>query len=101
MSRKFHTISIEDVCATDLSSQEQQHLLDLFESAVRCLLPTPVREAHFETADFASARQRGVLGFSLHVVLQARGEPSVWQGSFTRNGQRLDVMATSADDTGC
>jgi hypothetical protein len=98
MSSRFHTISIEDFVAHEIDADAQHQLLDLFESAVRSMLPTLAREARFETSDFASAEQRDVTGFSLHLTRLGRGEQRMWQGSFTRIGQRLEVLAPDHDN---
>jgi len=45
MSSSFHAISIEDFVAHEIDTDTQHHLPDLFESAVRSMLPTLVREA--------------------------------------------------------
>ena len=97
MSSRFHTISIEDFVAHEIDADAQHQLLDLFESAVRSMLPTLAREARFETSDFASAAESGVTGFSLHLTRLGRGKQRMWQGSFTRIGQRLEVLATDHD----
>lgn len=98
MSSRFHVVTIEDFVANEIDSDAQYHLLDLFESAVRSMLPTLAREARFETSDFGTAEQRSVAGFSLHLTRLGRGEQTMWQGSFTRIGQRLEVLALSKDD---
>lgn len=98
MSSRFHAVTIEDFVANEIDADAQHELLDLFESAVRSMLPTLAREARFETSDFASAEQRDVAGFSLHLTRLGRGKQTMWQGSFTRIGQRLEVLALSKDD---
>ncbi len=45
----------------------QDHLLDLFESAMKSVTTTLVREAKFDTTDFTTAKQRGCEGFTLLV----------------------------------
>ena len=98
MSSRFHIVTIEDFVANEIDADVQHHLLDLFESAVRAMLPTLAREARFETSDFASAAECSVTGFSLRLTRLGRGEQTMWQGSFTRIGQRLEVLALSKDD---
>lgn len=98
MSSRFHAVTIEDFVANEIDADAQYHLLDLFEAAVRSMLPTLACEARFETSDFASAEQRDVTGFSLRLTRLGRGEQTMWQGSFTRIGRRLEVLATDHDD---
>jgi hypothetical protein len=98
MSSRFHAVTIEDFVANEIEADAQHELLDLFESAVRSMLPTLAREARFETSDFGTAEQRGVTGFSLHLTRLGRGEQTMWQGTFTRIGQRMEVVAMSKDD---
>jgi len=98
MSSRFHVVTIEDFVANEIDADAQHELLDLFETAVRAMRPTLAREARFETSDFASAAPPGVTGFSLHLARLGRGDQTLWQGTFTRIGQRLEVLAMSKDD---
>jgi hypothetical protein len=53
---------------------------------------TLVREARFDTTDFATSRQRGCEGFAM-LISRARADSSdFWFGAFQRGDQRLDVV---------
>jgi hypothetical protein len=100
MSSRFHVVPIEDFVVHEIDPDAQHHLLDLFDSAVRSTLPTLAREARFETSDFASAEQRDVAGFSLHLTRLGRGEQTMWQGTFTRIVQRGHCADCRERETG-
>jgi hypothetical protein len=73
MSNRFKKAVIDDVTARNINANLQDHLLDLFESAMKSVATTLVREAKFDTTDFATAKQRGCEGFTL-LVSRARAE---------------------------
>lgn len=54
-------------------------------------LSTLVREAKFDTSDFATAKERGCEGSALHVSRARADSRNEWFGAFTRGEQRLDV----------
>jgi hypothetical protein len=86
MSNRYKKAIIDDVVPHNIDAALQDNLLELFESAMKTVATTLVREARFETTDFASAKARGCEGFTL-LVSRAR-----WSGTFQRGDERLDVM---------
>lgn len=92
MSHRFKKIIIDDVTSRNIDTKLQEHLLDLFESAVQSVAPTLVREAKFDTTEFATAKARGCQGFTL-LVSRARADSSNgWFGAIQRGDERLDVI---------
>ena len=55
MSNRFKRAVIDDVTPRNIDASLQDHLLDLFESAMKSVATTLVREAKFDTTDFATA----------------------------------------------
>ena len=64
MSNRFKNAVIDDVTSRNINASLQDHLLDLFESAMKSVATTLVREAKFDTSDFATAKVRGCEGFT-------------------------------------
>jgi hypothetical protein len=92
MSNRFKHAVIDDVTSRNIDASLQEHLLDLFESAMKSVATTLVREAKFDTTDFATAKVRGCEGFTL-LVSRARAEScDGWFGAFQRGDERLDVV---------
>ena len=56
MSNRFKHAVIDDVTSRNIDANLQDHLLDLFESAMKSVATTLVREAKFDTTDFATAK---------------------------------------------
>jgi len=93
MSNRFKKIIIDDVISTNLAPGLQEHLLDLFESALQSISTTLIREAVFDTTDFATAVRRGCTGYALR-ILRVKLESGVsWHGVFTKDAQRMEVIA--------
>ena len=91
MSNRFKTAVIDDFTARNIDATVQDHLLDLFESAMKSIATTLVREAKFNTTDFATAKVRGCEGFTLLVICARAESYDVWFGAFQRGDERLDV----------
>ena len=91
MSNRFKKAVIDDVIARNIAPAMQEHLLDLFESAMKSLAVTLVREAKFDTTDFATAKMRGCVGFTLRVIRTRGDAGDSWFGAFERGNERLDV----------
>jgi len=93
MSNRFKKVIIDDVILTNTDPGLQEHLLDLFESVLQSISTTLVREAVFDTSDFATAARRGCTGYTLR-ILRVKLESGVsWHGVFTKNSQRMEVIA--------
>lgn len=92
MSNRFKHAVIDDVTSRNIDASLQDHLLDLFESAMKSVAPTLVREAKFDTTDFATAKGRGCDGFTLLVSRTRTHFPAGWFGTFQRGYERLDVV---------
>ena len=59
MSNQFKKAIVDDVASRHIDASLQDNLLDLFESAMKSVAMTLVREAKFDTTDFATAKMRG------------------------------------------
>jgi hypothetical protein len=92
MSNRFKKAVIDDVSARNIDDSLQTNLLDLFEYAMKSVATTLVREARFDTSDFATAKDRGCEGFSLLVSRARADSRNEWRGVFQRTDQRLDVF---------
>ncbi len=92
MSNKFKIAIIDDIISRNIDADQQSNLLDLFESAMKSLATTLVREAKFNTTDFATAKARGCEGFTLIVSRTHADSRYGWFGAFQRGDERLDVI---------
>ncbi len=92
MSNRFKKAVIDDVTARNIDASLQDNLLDLFESAMKSVATTLVREAKFDTTDFATAQARGCGGFTLLVSRARTDSRDGWFGAFQRGDERLDVI---------
>lgn len=92
MNHRFKKAVIDDITAENVDEDLQTNLLELFEYAMKSVAPTLVREARFDTTDFATSRQRGCEGFAM-LLSRARADSSdCWFAAFQRGDQRLDVV---------
>jgi len=94
MSNRYKHAAIDDVTSRNIDANLQAHLLDMFESAIRSVATTMVREAKFDTTDFANAKQHGCEGFTLLVSRTHADSLDGWFGAFQRGDERLDVVGT-------
>jgi hypothetical protein len=92
MSYKFKTAIIDDVIARNIDVDLKDKLLDLFESAMKSVATTLVREAKFDTTDFSTAKEHGCEGFTLLMSRAVADSRDGWFGAFRRGDQRLDVI---------
>jgi hypothetical protein len=92
MSNQFKKAVIDDVSSRSIDEAVQASLLDLFEYAMKSVATTLVREAKFDTSDFATAKERGCEGFALLVSRARADSRNEWFGAFQRGEQRLDVI---------
>jgi hypothetical protein len=83
---------IDDMTSSNINTALQENLLDLFESAMKSVASTMVREAKFDTTDFATAKMRGCEGFTLLVSRARADSRDGWFGAFQRGDERLDVV---------
>jgi hypothetical protein len=90
MSNRFKKAIIDDIAGSDISSNLRENLLDLFESAIKSVAVTLLREAVFDTSDFATTRGCGCEGFIL-TMKRLNAERTAWAGTFQRDGKRLEV----------
>ncbi|GHT93027.1 hypothetical protein AGMMS49545_11570 [Betaproteobacteria bacterium] len=97
MSNRFKTTIIDDVTPHNIDATQQENLLDLFESAMKSVAVTLVREARFDTSDFATARARNCEGFTLLVTRASADSRDGWRGAFQRGGGRLIFHPFSSD----
>jgi hypothetical protein len=92
MSNRFKHAVIDDVTSCNIDNSLQDPLLDLFESAMKSVATTLVREAKFNTTDFATAKARGCEGFTLLMSRTRAESRDGWFGAFQRGDERLDVI---------
>ncbi len=92
MRNKLRRAIVDDVTPQNIDDVLREELLDLFESAMRSVSATLVREATFDTSDFATAKKRGCEGFLLRVSRTRTDSRDCWFGAFTRGDQRLEVI---------
>ena len=93
MSNRFKKVIIDDVTLTNLAPGLQDDLLDLFESALQSIVCTLIREAVFDTTDFATAARRGCTGYTLCIIRVTLESGVSWHGEFTKDSQRMEVIA--------
>jgi len=92
MSNQFKKAVIDDISSRSIDEALQASLLDFFEYAMKTVSTTLIREAKFDTSDFATAKERGCEGFALLVSLARADSRNEWFGAFQRGEQRLDVI---------
>ncbi len=92
MRNRFKHVVIDDVTSHNIEASLQDNLLDLFESAMKSVATTLIREAKFDTTDFATAKTRGCEGFTLLVKRARADSQDSWLGVFQRGDARLDVI---------
>ena len=92
MNNRFKKAVIDDVTARNIDANLQDHLLDLFESAMKSVATTLVREVKFDTTDFATAKTRGCEGFTLLVSRARVDSRDGWFGAFQRGDECLEVV---------
>jgi hypothetical protein len=92
MNYRFKMAIIDDVIARNIDDDLKNKLLDLFESAMKSVATTLVREAKFDTTDFSTAKERGCEGFTLLLSRALVDSRDGWFGAFQRGDQRLDVI---------
>jgi hypothetical protein len=83
---------IDDVFSRNIDAKLQEHLLDLFRSAMVSISTTLAREAKFDTTDFGNAKDLGCDGFKLLLSLARTNSRDFWFGAFQRGDERLDVV---------
>ncbi len=92
MSNRFKRAIIDDVTSRNINANLQDYLLDIFESVMKSVSTTLVREAKFDTTDFATAKARGCEGFTLLMSRTHADSRYGWFGAFQRGDERLDVI---------
>lgn len=92
MNHRFKKAVIDDITSANVDDKLQSSLLEFFEYAMKSVAPTLVREARFDTTDFATSRQRGCEGFAMLISRARADSRDSWFGAFQRGDQRLDVV---------
>ncbi|NDP37334.1 MAG: hypothetical protein GZ093_01060 [Rhodoferax sp.] len=92
MSNQFKKAVIDDLSSRSIDGALQAGLLDFFEYAMKTVATSLIREAKFDTSDFATAKERGCEGFALLVSRARADSRNEWFGAFQRGEQRLDVI---------
>jgi hypothetical protein len=91
MSNRFKQAIIDDITGSNIDANLQENLLDLFASAMKSVAVTLIREATFNTSDFATAKARNCEGYTL-TMKRFNAEKTAWTGTFQRNEERLTVI---------
>ena len=94
MTNRYKKAAIEDIVSHGIDEVEQSNLLDLFEHAMKSVATTLVREARFDTSDFATAKARNCEGFQLTLQRLHIDGRDVWVGKFSRTEQQLTVIGS-------
>ena len=92
MSNRFKRAVIDDLTSSNIDVSQEDYLLDLFESAMKSVATTLVREAKFDTSDFATAKTRDCDGFAMLLSRARTDSRTGWIGAFQRGTQHLDVI---------
>lgn len=92
MSNRFKRAIIDGATSRNIDANLQNNLLDLFESAMKSMAVTLVREAKFDTTDFATAKLRNCEGFTLLLSRNRIDSVDIWSGVFQRGDEHLDVI---------
>jgi hypothetical protein len=92
MRNRFKKAVIDDVTSRNIDTSLQENLLDLFESAMKSVATMLVREAKFDTTDFATAKTRSCEGFMLLVSRACANSCDGRLGAFQRGDECLDVV---------
>ena len=90
--RGFKRAVIDDVISRNIDASQQDYFLDLFESAMKSVDTTLVREAKFNTSDFATAKTRDCEGFAILLSPVRTDSRTGWLGAFQRGEQHLNVI---------
>ncbi len=92
MSNQFKRAIIDEVTSCNIDAKQQDYLLDVFESAMKSVATTLVREAKFDTSDFATAKMRDCQGFVLLMSRALADSRTGWRGALQRGEQYLNVI---------
>jgi hypothetical protein len=83
---------IDDVFSRNIDAKLQEHLLDLFRSAMVSVATTLALESKFDTTDFVGSKDLGCDGFKLRMGRVSTNPRDFWFGAFRRSNERLDVV---------
>lgn len=85
MSRQFWRKDIIDVKEHNITKEEREKLLDIFEYAMAAISPL-VRQAQLNTNDFLEFRKEGIEDFELTIKLLEKSSTfDQWSGTFIKN----------------
>ncbi len=98
MSNRYKKAVIDDVVSHSISPNQQENLLDLFEYTMKSVAVTLVREAKFNTSDFAVAKHNGYADFEFSMTRVDLDDRKItrdmWRGEFKKGDQRLAVLGS-------
>lgn len=92
MSYRYKRAIIDDAIVRNIDVDLKDKLLDLFEATMKSVATTHVREAKFDTTDFATSNVRDCEGFTLLLSRVHADSRDGWFATFQRGDQRLDVI---------
>lgn len=98
MSKIFYKAMIEDVQNDKCSDAELEKLLDIYARTVKQMAITLAQKSWFELSDFASAKQLGVINFTLILERRKVHGQEQWWGTFESGTKNLKVIATLEKD---
>jgi hypothetical protein len=94
MSKRYYTLSFEDIHAQGCNASEQTELLEIFNSTAKLMATTLARRAEYDLKDFYRAKERGVDGFTLAIDRHLVCGQEQWWGEFKAEGRVLRVVGT-------
>jgi hypothetical protein len=98
MSKKFWNVHIDDIENAGCTENEVNALIDIFCYATRTIASTLARKAEFDLADFITAQQLGVTGFTLILAKTDAAKAEQWTGIFEAEGKALRVLGMLEKD---
>lgn len=93
MNKRSYQRVIEYTVIENISSKERKNLIDIFEYVMALTAATRARRVFYNTSDFPPPDFPKIEGFELEVIRKTIVDKDIWEGIFTRNKQRLEVVA--------
>lgn len=94
MSKRSYNRVIEDTVSENITPEERASLIDIFEYVMAATAATRARKTVYNTSDFAPPDFPKIEGFELEVIRKTIVDKDIWEGIFTRNNQRLEVVGS-------
>ncbi|UXN07499.1 hypothetical protein [Bartonella sp. HY761] len=98
MSKLFWKAVINDVQNTACAPYEVEALLDSFEYTMKTMATTLARKAWYDLADYGTAKQSGIDGFTLMLERIKVLDTYQWVGNFENGNKKLEVIGMLEKD---